>query len=156
MSDRETADPWLEPLVESVTRHGRQGGFVIDLGQYRPDLARYIAHIIGISFFDYRVEVMSVLGWAAHTVTLRELTETLMQRAVEGGLVAFNVEALLATKSGPSRCRWLREFLDTGFPHAVILPLSIYGAVVDRPHPRLCQVAPDRLPPQSLVNRLAL
>jgi hypothetical protein len=156
MPDREPVDPWLEPLVESVTRHGRQGGFIIDLGEYRPDLARYIAHVIDVSFFDYRAEVMSVLGWAAHTVTLGELTETLMDRALAGGTVVFNIEALLATKADASRSRWLGAFLETAFPHAIILPLGIYGAVVDPAHPRLCKVPTDRLPPQSLLNRLAL
>jgi hypothetical protein len=72
--------------------------------------------------------VISALGWAAHTVTL----------------------------AGASRSRWLGTFLEITFPHAVILPFSIYGAAVDPAHPRLCKVLTDRLPPQSLVNRLAL
>lgn len=135
--------------------HNRRGGFLLQLPEYRPDLAHRLAHSLDLTFFDYRVEVMSELGWNAHSLSLDDLDKTLIERATAGGLVAQNVEALLATKSVESRTEWLQRFVDRPWPHLVLVPLCVFAHEAPRAHSHCYECAADMLPAQSFIGRLA-
>ncbi|MEA3409944.1 MAG: hypothetical protein U9R74_00190 [Pseudomonadota bacterium] len=155
MKTRQQIDPWLEPFLECVRGHGSTGPFLLCLPEYRPDLARTVADVLGCEFFDYRAEVMAPLGWQAHELSLDDLDDVLKQRADIGSVAAFNIEALLATKSAVERRGWLERFVETSYSAMVVIPLSIY---VDDAPVGLGRVTfvDSRLPEQSFLNRLAL
>ncbi len=156
MTDLRSTSIWLQPFIERVNAHHRRGGFILSLTEYRPDLARHVAHELGARFFDYRADVMAKLGWEAHTVSLLDLDQTLEAQSGNSGLVAFNVEALLATKPEAERTRWLTKFLQMQFIHPVIVPLCIFDHESLTSQPRYYAVPLEALPQQSFLNRLAM
>lgn len=155
MNNPETVDPWLQPFLARVSTHQFTGPFLLCLPEYRPDLARTVATTLGCRFFDYREEVMLTQGWNAHGLSLDDLSDTLRDWAVAGPVTAFNVEALLATKSAEARLGWLKDFVATDFPNLVIVPLCIYSVAAPSAQDRVYTVN-DTLPEQSFLNRLAL
>ncbi len=156
MTDLPTTSAWLQPFIDRVNAHQRQGGFILSLTEYRPDLARHVAHELDVRFFDYRADVMAKLGWDAHTVSLPDLDQTLEEQSSKSGLVAFNVEALLGTKPEAERSQWLMKCLQMQFVHPVIVPLCVFNHESLTSQPRYHAVPSDLLPQQSFLNRLAM
>lgn len=124
--------------------------------EYRPDITLSIAHHFHFEFLDYRKVEMMPLGWEADCITLENLNETLQSSSTEQGLVAFNVEALLATKDEAQRQQWFGEFLQAPWPHPVLVPLVIYCEEAPQSSPRVCDMQDIKLPEQGLVSRLVM
>ena len=95
-------DAWLKPILDLVSTQGGRGGALLAFPEYRPDLAKAIAHEVGIRFYDFRAETMAQKGFQAGSMALDELDAVLAQLAAEGGALVLNVEALLSTKSSKS------------------------------------------------------
>jgi hypothetical protein len=140
-------------LASSVA--ARTSGIPVLMPEYRPDICRTIAWESKAEFFDFRAEVMRERGMQAHGITLDELDDVLAHRASAGSLVAFNIESLLATKSGEARRRWLERFSQKIWRHQVLLPLSIYQNDAFRLDVVL-DLRDHEFEPQSLISRLAM
>ena len=151
----ESHSSWQDPLADCVGRFGQQGGILALMPEYRPDLARSIAHRFDLDFFDYRQEVMMPLGWGAGELTLESLDQTLQARTSEKGIVAFNVEALLATKPETERRQWLNDFSQVTWEKLVILPLALYTDEAPNDLLRRCDLRNAEIPEQGIVSRLA-
>lgn len=149
-------DDWLAPLVSAVNERTDRRGVLVALPEYRPDLARLIAHTLGLQFYDYREQVMSKMGWEAGSLTLDQLDTTLADRASRGGIVAFNVESLLATKTREARCRWFEQFTSSSYGNTVLVPLCIFGDDAAEISSQVCHLGPEGLPPQSLLSRFVM
>ncbi len=152
MDVRISAGTWSSAFVDLLTGH-RQAGFLLSFPEYRPDLAHALAGELGFGFFDFRAEVLARLGWDAHTLALDDLNDVLRRHSTETGVVAFNVEALLAIKDEQARRRWLNGFVNDDWPNPVLVPLTLYSSEAPR-HPRHYEFDSDDLPNQSFVNRL--
>lgn len=147
-------DAWLRPLTDLVARQQHQGSVLLTMPDYRPDLNRVIADSQGFTFFDLRAEILMPLGWDAAKVTVAQLTDALAERARDGGLMAHNVEALLATKEPLERQDWFEQFLEYGWPHPVIVPLFLF--IQDAPllNPQVLHLAEKDLPAETLLGQL--
>lgn len=152
---RHGTESWLAPIADMVHRGGGSGGFLLDLPDYRPDLVRAAAHGLNLAMFDIRAELLSPRGWDAHKVTLDELSQELQQRARDGGLVAHNAEALLATKGAAERSRWLEKFVERAWPSPIIVPLFLFGGDAPPSHDRRAALVAEELPEETLLGRLA-
>ena len=147
--------PWLAPLRDAVAARPA-GATLALLADYRPDLARQMAHALGLGFVDCRQAWLSALGWQAHTLGLETLTERLREAMdAEGrGLVALNSEALLATKPAAERRAWLAGLPARTWPAPLVLPLTVYAD--EAPEVAgVCDLRGMALPEQSFLNRLA-
>lgn len=145
---------WLQQAEQHFSHQGRQGGMVILFPQYRPEWAEALAHHFDLAFFDYRARIMLPMGWEAAQIPLEDMLATLKIMAERSGLVAYNVEALLATKTDQQRQTWLQAFLNEAWPHPVLLPLSIYQADAPADHPRVCDLQQADFPEASLLLQL--
>lgn len=145
---------WLDPVVQLMKDGQRQGGFLLCVADYRPDVARAVAHGLDLGFFDFRAEIMVPLGWNAHRLTLEDLTETLEETASGRGLVVHNVEALLATKDETDRRRWLEQFLKRAWPFPIILPLFLFAGDAPDDDRRVLRLPAEWLPEETLLGRL--
>ncbi len=147
---------WQVPLTTCVADNGQQGGFLILMPEYRPDIALSMGHYLNLEFLDYRKEEMMPLGWDADGITLQSLNETIQSHSAGKGVVVFNVEALLATKREAQRQQWINEFLQTSWPNPVLIPLVIYCDEVPQWSQRICDMQNMTFPDQGLVSRLAM
>jgi hypothetical protein len=143
---------WLNTVEAFYDQHDKKGGYQILFPCYRPDLCKSLAHHLGLNLYDFRQEKMQPLGWDANQITLHELTNTLLEKAANTGIVAHNIEALLATKSVQERVQWLTNFLAIDS----ILPLAIYQGEAVEEHPRVCDIELEYFPEQSFISRLAM
>jgi hypothetical protein len=150
----DTNSSWTDSVINFVNSIGAQGGILLGLPEYRPDLAKAVANRLDLDFYDYRAEEMSRLGSEAGKLSLGALNETLQRRSNERGTLVFNVEALLATKSPAERRAWLERFVRTGWTNLVIVPLTLYAEDASDVTMRILRFAPEELPAQSLINRL--
>ena len=130
------------------------GGYLVNLPEYRPDLAKALAHHLDFDFFDFRADVMSRLGFSAHTLELEAMGRSLESRAVHRGVLAFNLEALLGTKERSARQAWLSGFVRGRYAHPVVAPLALFCSDVDPSLPNTITIDPEELPKQSIINRL--
>lgn len=144
---------WLNQCIEFATTLG-QGGMLLGFPEYRPDLAKLVAHRLQLTFYDYRSEVMAAYGPDAASIELDSLDQTLGELAAGGGAVVFNVEALLATKSPEQREAWLTGLLRADWPHPMVIPLTLFTAEAGGLSQRILNFAPEDLPEQGLVSRL--
>ena len=147
---------WIDPFIKTYHAYSEAGGFQILFPDYRPDLAKMIASTLGLRFYDYRLEKMLEKGWEASSISLKEMTQTLINESKQGGLVAHNVEALLATRSQQERQAWLYNFFKTDWPNPVILPLAIYQSEAPCLQPRVCDLELEDIPEESFLMRLAM
>lgn len=145
--------PWIEQCVEFASTLG-PGGLLLVFPEYRPDLAKLVAHHLQFEFFDYRAEVMAAEGPNAAAIELDALDETLAELAASGGAVVFNVEALLATKSPEQRITWVEKLLRTEWQNPVVIPMTLFADETAGLTERILRFAPEDLPEQSLVSRL--
>ena len=53
----------MQPILDLVSTLGGRGGTVLAFPEYRPDLAKAIAHSVGIRYYDFRAEVMAQKGF---------------------------------------------------------------------------------------------
>ncbi len=59
---------WLQQIDSMLRAHNRRGGFLVALPEYRPELAQTIATRLGLTFFDFRADILIPQGWAASRV----------------------------------------------------------------------------------------
>lgn len=147
-------DRALSLLQKKTQRNDNQGCIMILMPEYRPDLTKAFAHHLSLPLFDYRSEVMSEKGLEAHRISLPDLTETLRAECQPNGVLAFNIEALLAAKPDSERKQWLSSALDFPWPGLLILPLAIFTADVSTADKRVLDLRDSRFEEQSLTNRL--
>ena len=148
-------DTWLQPILDLVATQGERGGTLLAFPEYRPDLAKAIAHEIGIRFYDFRAETMAQKGPRAGAMGLDELNAVLAVLAAEGGALVLNAEALLSTKSSAERGAWMQGFLRHDWPGLLLVPLAVYGHEAPIGNKRVLRLEPENLPAQGLINRLA-
>lgn len=148
-------DAWLKPILDLVSTQGGRGGALLAFPEYRPDLAKAIAHEVGIRFYDFRAETMAQKGFQAGAMGLDELDAVFAQLAAEGGALVLNVEALLSTKSSEERRAWMQGFLRRDGPGLLLMPLALYGHEAPVGNERVLRLEPEDLPAQGLINRLA-
>jgi hypothetical protein len=148
-------DAWLQPILDLVSTLGGRGGTVLAFPEYRPDLAKAIAHAVGIRFYDFRAETMAQKGFQAGAMGLDEIDAVLADLAAEGGALVLNVEALLSTKSSEGRGAWMQGFLRHDWPGLLLVPLALYGHEAPVGNERVLYLEPEDLPAQGLINRFA-
>lgn len=147
---------WLAAVQATFEQHQEQGAFQVLFPEYRPDLSHALAHHLELGFYDYRKEKMLSEGWEAGNISLEEMTRTLREESEKNGLVAHNIEALLATKTEQQRRQWLADCLESEWPNPVVMPLSIYQSETLRGNPRICHLELDEFPKESFLMRLAM
>lgn len=147
-------DAWLQPLADLVGEQRGQGGILLIMPDYRPDLTLLIADRLGLTFFDLRADVLMPLGWDAAKVTLDQLTHSLAERSRDGGVLAHNVEALLATKEPAARRDWLERFSSDPWSHPVIVPLFLFSKEAPTSGPNVLHMAEADLPEETLLGQL--
>lgn len=153
MAIPEASADWLEAVRQMIAVHSGHGAFVVVFSEYRPDLVRNLAYDLGFEHLDFRAEIMAPLAWQASCLELDDLDRTLQERVGRIGLLAQNVEALLATKADAARRAWLLDFLGRGYAAPVIVPIVLYPDSLPCGHARICEVHPADLPSQSLLSR---
>lgn len=146
---------WISEFSALLSAGDGHGGYLVELPEYRPDLAKALAHHLTFDFFDFRAEVMSRLGFSAHTLELDAMGRSLESRAIHRGLVAFNLEALLGTKTESARQAWFNEFVHGSYPHPIVVPLTLFCSEVDESLPNRIAIDREDLPEQSIISRLA-
>lgn len=157
MNDLATIFPeWQTPIVESVKKYPSGKCLFVFMPEYRPDLVKSIASSFDLEFYDYRLDKMAPLGQAASTLSLAELTNTLQKKTQKKGVVAFNIEALMATKSEEQRIEWLNHTLEESWAHTLIIPLVIFHQDAPAAHNHVSDLLLTALPEQNLVSRLAM
>lgn len=144
---------WYQPLADLLGRYHWRGGYLVCLPEYRPDLILAMAYGLRLAHFDFRAKVMLPLGWKAHKLQIEDLERSLSEESAESGLVAQNVEALLAAKAPDERRAWLTGFLKKRWRHAVVVPLVLYGGLVPPGPPRLLSFSIGDVPEQTLLSR---
>jgi hypothetical protein len=146
---------WLKPILDLVSTQGGRGGALLAFPEYRPDLAKAIAHEVGIRFYDFRAETMAPKGFQAGAMGLDELDAVLADLAAQGGALVLNAEALLSTKSSEERRAWMQGFLRRDWPGLLLVPLVLYGHEAPVADGRVLCLEPEDLPAQGLINRFA-
>ena len=146
---------WINEIAGMLATGDGHGGYLVKFPEYRPDLAKALAHHLNLDFFDFRTDVMSRLGFAAHTLELEAMGRSLESRAVHRGILAFNLEALLVTKTEPARQAWFREFVGGSYANPVVVPLALFCPEVETPFPNTVAIQFEDLPEQSIIGRLA-
>ncbi|MEA3274723.1 MAG: hypothetical protein U9Q81_05395 [Pseudomonadota bacterium] len=150
----ETTTDWTDTVADFVAATGARGGLLLVFPEYRPDLAKAAAHRLGLRFFDYRAQEMSPLGTKAGSISLTSLDETLNDLARGGGALAFNVEALLATKEPEERRDWIERFVRTDWPSLIVLPITLFAEDTNALTSRILRFQEEDLPDQGLISRL--
>lgn len=148
-------DAWLKSILDLVSTQGGRGAALLAFPEYRPDLAKAIAHEVGIRFYDFRAEAMAQMGSRAGAMGLDELDAVLADLAAQGGALVLNAEALLSTKSSEERGAWMQGFLRSDWPGLLLVPLALYGHEAQVANGRVLCLEPEDLPAQGLINRLA-
>lgn len=147
---------WKPKIETFLKSHPEKRGVVLLLPEYRPDIARAIAFEFKYVFADFRQDVMAAKGLQAHETTIHELTSYLNSKAQTHPLLAFNIEALLATKSGQNRSAWFESFLEQNWEQRILLPLVIFHADVSRYPEATIDLSDQQFADQKLINRLAM
>jgi hypothetical protein len=151
---REPTD-WIDEVRRVLAAGDGHRGYLVKFPEYRPDLAKALAHHLGMELFDFRAEVMSRLGASAHTLELDAMQRSLESRCMQRGIVAFNLEALLATKTASARKTWMTDFVGGTYANPIVVPLAIFCPDADASLPHTFSLDADKLPDQSLISRLA-
>jgi len=146
--------PWYRPVAEMLAANGHAGGFVVRFAEYRPDLVEGLAGALGLGLRDCRAELLAPLGWEAGRLPLAALDAWLDRMAAGGGLVAQNVEALLAAKPEAEQQAWLAALLGSGRPVPVVVPIVVLERALPRASPRVVSLAADAVPELTLLRRL--
>jgi hypothetical protein len=150
----EKSKDWMDQVTELIASMGGRGGALISFPDYRPDLAKVIAHGLRLGFYDFRAEDLAPRGANAGTVGLDELNSALLRLAAEGGAVVLNVESLLSTKTGEQRREWFEGFIREDWAKPLVLPLALFGHEAASVSDRVLRLQAEDLPTQGLVSRL--
>jgi hypothetical protein len=145
--------PWYRPVAEMLAAQGNAGGFVVRFAEYRPDLVQGLAGALGLGLRDCRAELLAPLGWEAGRLPLAELDAWLGRTAATGGIVAQNVEALLAAKPEAEQRAWLAALLASDRPVPVVVPIVVLERVLPSASPRVVALAADAVPELTLLRR---
>ena len=147
---------WLEPVAQMLARHGRRGGFAIDLGVYRPDLSQAMAHRLNLAFLDFRAACMAEHGWNAARLPLERIEDAAAAASAGfDGVVIHNGEALLAAKPEAERRSWLAVHCARSDGPAAVLPMSVFVADLPAASTRVVRIDPVDLPAEVLILRMA-
>jgi len=76
---------WMNAVAAMLAAGSGRGGCLVRFPEYRPDLAKALAHHLDLEFFDFWAEVMSRLGTSAHTLGLDAIGQSLKARAAHRG-----------------------------------------------------------------------
>ena len=100
-------DAWLKPILDLVSTQGRCGGALLAFPEYRPDLAKAIAHEVGIRFYDFRAETIAPKGFQAGAMGLNEADAVLADLAarVARGLGAATLRFEAVARNAASSAR---------------------------------------------------
>ena len=93
------AASWLDRITDFLAASGPRGGLLLVFPEYRPDLAKAVAHRLGLRFLDFRAEEMSQLGIEAGSMPLQALNDKIALLSREEGLLVFNAEAKVTLAS---------------------------------------------------------
>jgi hypothetical protein len=157
MNNTESLLPdWQVPVAENFERHPSGRCLLVLMPEYRPDLVHSLASSFNLDFYDYRMDKMAPLGQEAGALSLDELSETLHEKTRQKATLAFNVEALMATKSEQQRVHWLSSALETQWPNTLLIPLVIFQQDAPAGHSQILDLLTVTLPEQNLINRLAM
>lgn len=146
--------PWYRPVAAMLAANGHAGGFVVRFAEYRPDLVEGLAAALGLGLRDCRAELLAPLGWEAGRLPLAALDAWLDRVTAGGGIVAQNVEALLAAKPEAEQQAWLAALLGAGRPVPVVVPIVVLERALPRASPRIVSLAADEVPELTLLRRL--
>ena len=151
--------PWYRPVAAMLAANGHAGGFVVRFAEYRPDLVEGLAAALGLGLRDCRAELLAPLGWEAGRLPLAALDAWLDRMTLDrvrgaGGIVAQNVEALLAAKLEAEQQAWLAALLGAGRPLPVVVPIVVLERALPRASPRVVSLAADAVPELTLLRRL--
>lgn len=146
--------PWYRPVAAMLAANGHAGGFVVRFAEYRPDLVEGLAAALGLGLRDCRAEILAPLGWEAGRLPLAALDAWLDRVTAGGGIVAQNVEALLAAKPEAEQQAWLAALLGAGRPVPVVVPIVVLERALPRASPRIVSLAADEVPELTLLRRL--
>ena len=146
--------PWYRPVAAMLAANGHAGGFVVRFAEYRPDLVEGLAAALGLGLRDCRAEILAPLGWEAGRLPLAALDAWLDRVTARGGIVAQNVEALLAAKPEAEQQAWLAALLGAGRPVPVVVPIVVLERALPRASPRIVSLAADEVPELTLLRRL--
>ncbi|HIP52951.1 MAG TPA: hypothetical protein EYH03_02940 [Chromatiales bacterium] len=147
-------DDSLDQLGTLTARNGGRGCYLVLMPEYRPDISKAFAQRLGLEMFDYRAEVMAPYGMEAHKIPLADLTDRLQQETAHTGILAHNVEALLATKPETERRKWLSDCLLADWPQPLLLVLSIFPDDAPTESGRVLDLRDLDFEDQSLISRL--
>ncbi len=149
--------PWQSALDHQLATIplDQQRGIAILMPEYRPDICRAIAAHLALAFFDFRKEVMKPREMRAHEITVEEIDDNLVERTTDGGILAFNIESLLAVKTDEERSGWLARFSARKWPNPVFLPLTLFHDGLMEQTPRI-DLSTIQFAPQSFLSRLAM
>ncbi len=145
---------WLERVTDFIASAGHGGGLLLAFPEYRPDLATAAAQHLGLRFFDFRAEEMSKLGKQAGSMGLDAFDDKITLLTHDGGLLVFNVDAILASKESAERAAWLQRVVRTNWPNPLVVPLTLFASEASELTSRIICFAAEELPEQGIVNRL--
>lgn len=144
---------WLTDIAEFYRGAGQQGGSIVLFPRFNPELIKKMAELTGLEFFNYQQEVMRNYGQDAGNISLKQLENSLRNRAKHTGIVAHNVEALLCVKSAQERRTWLQEFLDADWPNPIFIPITIYQEDVLEEHHKVCDLELHKMPHNTAITK---
>lgn len=145
---------WLDQVSDFVRSMGARGGALLVLPEYRPDLAKAVAHRLELDFYDFRAEDMVPKGTQAAAIDLDALNSVLLQRSVDGGALVFNVESLLTTKTSEQRRAWIEGFVRTDWPGLLLVPMTLFAQEAAMATDRALHLQAEDLPAQGIVSRM--
>jgi len=148
-------EQWLERVDKHMKRQKAGSGTILLFPGYRPDLCMALSNHLGLDFYDFRKEEMLEKGWGAGSIPLESVTESLLARSRQSGIVAHNVEAVLATRPEAERAGWFESFLTRTWPNTVIVPSAVFQPDVPREYGNVCDLEWMEMPEQSYLIRLA-
>lgn len=141
---------WVDELA--VRTSGSWQTLFLQFPDYRPDLMEKLSRELGLSFFDFRKEVMSFYGADAHRVTLTMLDTAIEKRGDEGWLI-FNVDAVLITKSQDEVSAWFDRLAQHPW-RRVLIPLTLYQVPIMTVPLNVITVDRSEVPEHGLLHRL--
>lgn len=154
MSQARPLPDWMETISAAVAAQGARGTFLVCFPAYRPELARALAERLDLEYLDFRAASLAPLGWRASALTLDALDQAIARRS-DRGMVLHNAEALLATKPAEERIAWLTGSVTRVQGALALVTLAVFDGEAPAESERVCRLAPEDMPPEKLLVRLA-
>ncbi len=152
--DIEEARDWAQRFIDFVNNAEPGTNLIVGLPEFRPDIVHYLASRITFRVYDFRAEVMAKRSWQAHEITVSELTAHLRTEADTSNVIAFNVEALLSTKTVVERKHWFRAFRSERFANRAIAVATLYCDALDASDPGILLYQAGSVPEHGLLQRM--